>query len=78
MKKSFFKNGCAKFVDETLSCDHPIETAPAVLLRSNNDLVCSSNFLVCVNDSLWSDRLKETSLADVYLNFGIFKGFFSL
>ena len=46
-----------QFVDETLCCDHPIETAPAVLLRGNKELVCSSNFLVCVNEALWHDHL---------------------
>ena len=47
----------SQFVDETLWCDHPIETAPAVLLRGNKEVVCSSNFLVCVNEALWHDHL---------------------
>ena len=63
-------------MDETLRCDCRIETAPKVLSRGNNYLVCSSNFLVCVNEALWHDHLNETSLAEVYLNFSIFKRVF--
>ena len=63
-------------MDETLWCDCPIETAPKVLSRDNNYLVCRSNFLVCVNEALWHDHLNETFLAEVYLNSSIFKRVF--